>query len=233
MEVREKIIKIIRENRISTTEVADVLGKKGHVKGPMPIIPGLHKVGFVEFVYAWNESNWEVHEQLQNISEDRIVYIHGIQCEERAIFGDLVSKYILLYKRASAIIVNGLLRDAHTLIKEKYPMWCTGFTPIGCFNTKNETMPPKEMLEMLYSTFQGAVIVADDSGVILIEKEFLTEDLIKKLEFIELQEDVWYFCMDAHKMSTFEIVCQKKYLSVDGLISKDKLNELSTFSTAG
>ncbi len=232
MTTQEKIIKTIKENRISTTEVADVLNKKGHIKGPLPIISGLHKVGIVEFIYAWNESNWEVHEQLQTINENRIVYVHAMNCGERAIFGDLVSKYILLYKRAEGIIVNGFMRDAHTLIKERYPIWCTGLSPIGCVNSKNDTVPPSEELASLRERFQDAIIVADDTGVVIIEKAEINEDFLKRLSFIELQEDVWFFCMDTHKLSTYEIVCEKKYLNQEGLIGRDRLEELSSFSSA-
>jgi len=232
MNIQEKLIKTIRDNKISTTEVADVLGKKGHIKGPLPVTEGLHKVGLVEFVYAYNESNWEVHEQLQFIQEGKMVYIHGINCNEKAIFGDLVAKYVLLYKRAEAIIVNGFMRDIHTLKKEKYPIWCTGYTPIGCNNVKNESLPSTDELEILKNMYQDAIFVADDTGVVIIEKKFQTEEFVKKLDFIELQEDVWFFCMDTHKMSTFEVVCEKKYLSEKGLIGTDKLIELSSFSTA-
>ena len=232
MTIQEKIIKTIRDNKISTTEVADVLGKKGHIRGPLPVTEGLHKVGLVEFVYAWNESNWEVHEQLQYINEGRMVYVHGMNCNEKAIFGDLVAKYVLLYKRAEAIIVNGFMRDIHTLKKEKYPIWCTGYTPIGCTNIKNDDLPPDSELKVLRDLYQDAIFVADDTGVVLITKEQQNEELIKKLDFIELQEDVWFFCMDTHKMSTYEVVCQKKYLSEKGLINTEKLVELSSFSTA-
>jgi regulator of RNase E activity RraA len=189
-------------------------------------------VGLVEFVYAWNESNWEVHEQLQFINEGRMVFVHGMNCNEKAIFGDLVAKYVLLYKRAEAIIVNGFMRDIHTLKKEKYPIWCTGYTPIGCTNVKNDVLPPESELKTLRDLYQDSIFVADDTGVVLITKEQQNEEFIKKLDFIELQEDVWFFCMDTHKMSTYEVVCQKKYLSEKGLINTEKLVELSSFSTA-
>ena len=46
-----------------------------------------------------------------------------------AIFGDIVAKYLLLYKGSEGIIVNGFVRDVHTLIKEiSHLVWCD---PIG------------------------------------------------------------------------------------------------------
>ena len=163
--------------------------------------------------------------------EGKIVYIHGINCGDRAIIGDLVSKYIFLYKKAKAVVINGFVRDAHTIIKENYALWSLGATPIGCVNIKNETLPPAEELEALREKFDKGIMVCDDSGVVLIEPGQISETIIEKLKFIELQEDIWYFCLDTHKMSTYEIVCEKKYLNIDGLVDTAKLIQLSKFTT--
>ena len=48
-----------------------------------------------------------------------------------------------------------------------------------------------------------------------IPKKEISEKLINKLKFIELQEDIWFYCVDTLKMSTFDTVCQKKYLEED------------------
>ena len=230
--MKSKVISLIKDNRISTTEVADVLGKTGNIENIFPINPMQFFVGDVVFVYALNNSNWEVHEQLHHLNlEDKIVYIHGINCN-RAIFGDLVSKYILLYKKAKAIVVNGKVRDAHTLIKEKYPIWATGVSPIGCVNIKNDEPVDNDLYLSLKEKYDGSIIVCDDSGVVLIPNEKINETLIEKLNFIEYQEDIWFFCLDTHKMSTYEIVCEKQYLTRKGLLDEKQLLELSKFSTA-
>ena len=59
--------------------------------------------------------------------------------------------------------------------------------------------------------YNGAIAVCDDCGVVIIPKEYHTEDFYKSLEFIEEQEDIWFDCIDRLKMSTFETVCLKKY----------------------
>jgi len=37
---------------------------------------------------------------------------------------------------------------------------------------------------------------------------------LKRLEFVEAQEDIWYECVDRRKWSTFDTVCLKKYLQI-------------------
>ena len=58
-------------------------------------------------------------------------------------------------------------------------------------------------------------MVCDDSGVVMIPKQAINQTLINKLKFIELQEDIWFYCVDTLKMSTFDTVCEKKYLTED------------------
>lgn len=229
----KQIIREIEKNKISTTETADILGKKGALKNLFPLNPGHFRVGEVIFIYAYNQSNWEVHEQIAKLDcKNKIVYIHGLKCLERAILGDLVTKYLFLYKQCKALVVNGYVRDAHRLIKENYPLWCQGVTPIGCHNVKNEILPSAIEINKLRKKFDKGIMVCDDCGVVLIEAQQIQTNIIEKLKFIELQEDIWYFCLDRHKMSTFEIVCQKKYLTESGLIEKKQLLKLSKFSTS-
>lgn len=209
--MKEKIIDYIKINRVSTTEVADCLGKSGLFEGAEILNRGKFKVGSVKWVYAYDESNWSVHEQIRDISEGDIVMIEAFNCGDRAVIGELVSKYILLYKRAAAIVSNAKFRDGARLIKEDYPIWCTGLTPIGCFNTKNERSLNDELYEKHYEKYNGSIAVCDDSGVVIIPKEYHTKEFYDKLMAIEEQEDIWFDCLDRRKWDTYDIVCLKKY----------------------
>ena len=211
MEEREQIIKYIRVNKVSTTEVADCLGKTGVLPNVMPVNRGQFQVGKVKWVYAYNESNWDVHEQVRDTEKDDIVYIETFQCGDRAIVGELVSKYILLYRQAAAIVTNTKMRDAHRLIKEQYPIWCTGFSPVGCFNMKNSQPFDQAIIKDRMENVNGSIMVCDDSGVVIIPKEQITEDMLQKLIAIEEQEDIWFDCIDRRKWDTFDTVCLKKY----------------------
>lgn len=211
MDITDRIIEYIQMNKVSTTEVADCLGKTGVLPDIYPVNRGQFQAGRVKWVYAYNESNWEVHEQIRDVQKGDIVYIEAFHCNDRAIIGELVSKYILLYRKAAAIVTNARMRDAHKLIKEKYSVWCAGFSPVGCFNTKNEVPFDIKIIEERKQNVDGTVIVCDDSGVVLIPKDHLTEEFYQKLEAIEEQEDIWFDCIDRRKWDTFDTVCLKKY----------------------
>ena len=214
---RNIIIEYIQNNRVSTTEVADCLGKSYGFASPemLPINKGHFIVGETNYLYAVEGSNWNIHEDLHNNKySDSVIFIDAIDVEDRALVGDLVSKYCLLYLSNRAIVTNGKMRDAHRLIKENYPIWCSGVSPVGCFNTKPEHIDKYDIqIKERKNNIQGAVTVCDDSGVVIIPKDKLNEDFYNKLIEIEKQEDIWYECVDARKWSTFDTVCMKRYMN--------------------
>ena len=209
--MKNKIIELIKRNRISTTEVADCLGKKGLFKNAFPLNKSHFKVGVIHYTFIDSQSNWNMHKDIQNVSENSIVLVDDLGTHGRASFGELVSKYLLLYRQSAGIITNTKVRDAHSLVKENYPIWCRGTNPIGCFNTKPLKQIDSKVIRKRRDKFDGAVAVCDDSGVIIIKKKFLNETFFNKLVEMENLEDKWFDCMDRLKMNTFDIVCKKKY----------------------
>ena len=205
MNIKEQIIEYIKKNRVSTTEIADCMGKTGAVENVSAINRGHFRVGEVKWVYAYEESNWSIHEQIVDVEENKIIFVQTFNCGKRAAFGELVSKYLLLYRQSVAIVVNGYMRDAAALIKENYPIWCKGFNPVGCFNKKPQTDLDADLIKTGKMSY--------DCGVVLITNEYLNENMLEALKKIELQEDIWFDRLDRYKENTFEIVCQKKYLN--------------------
>lgn len=213
--VKTKIIEYIKTNRVSTTEIADCLGKKGVIENVQPLNQGHFCVGEIAYYFSVGESNWNVHEDLQKGCRNKIVFIDAIDVNNRAIVGDIVSKYVLLYQGAYAIVTNGKMRDAHTLLKENYPIWCGGVSPVGCFNKKVDTSPYLEEINIRRKFFEGSIAVCDDSGCVVIPKNQINQDFLSKIEKIEEQEDIWYDCIDQKKWSTYRTICLKEYLTKD------------------
>lgn len=214
--MKNAIIDFIKRNRVSTTELADCMNKSGSIYNVAAINRGHYKVGSLKWVYAVNETNWDVHKQIESVEDNDIVFIENLVESQKAIFGDLVSKYLILYRQASAIITNGLLRDAPHLIKENWPIWCKGFTPIGFSN--DEQKISKELMSLIKEkkeSYEEAIAVCDDTGVVIIPKEYHTKEFLLKIKDIEEQEDIWFDCIDRKNYSTFETVCLKKYLDTN------------------
>lgn len=207
-EIMEKIIEKIKKNRISSTEIMDTLGKDfEYYLDVKPLISGSYVVGKVFTVHVINKSNWWIHLDLIDVPKDSIVVVKCLG-ENRAAFGSLVAKYILLYKQCKAIICDGNLRDAQELIKQQYPIWTNGLSSVGCFNTYSEA--GEKQYQEIQVWVNEEIAVADDTGVALIPMSKHTEEYIKKLDFIEWQEDKWFECIDKG-WDTFKTVCKKEY----------------------
>lgn len=230
MSYQEKILEYCMDNRVSTTEVADALGKTGALPKVQPINFNQFRVGPVRTIFTANNSNYAVHEQIRDVQKGEVVVIFPHNCENRAIIGDLVSKYILLYKGAAAVVVQGLVRDAARLRREGYAVWAEGVSPLGCFNVPSEKPYPQDIEKQLRESYEGGIAVCDDGGVTVIRRDLLTDEMLVRLRRIEMQEDIWFFCLDTLKWDTKKIVCDKAYLTEQGLLSSihiEQLNELS------
>lgn len=210
--INDKIMDYLIRNRVSTTEVADCLGKTGALEGVMPVNRGKYAVGTVKWIYTYQESNWPMHEQIQDVEENSVVLFEAFGCGNRALFGELVSKYLLLYCQCRALVVLGNVRDAAGIIRQDYSVWCKGYNPVGCFNERPSEELDQKLVEAHRRKYDGAVAVCDDCGVVLIPKSCVTEEFLEKLKAIEDQEDLWFDRLDHYKENTYQIVCQKTYL---------------------
>ena len=125
------IVQYIRMNRVSTTEVADCLGKTGAVSYLRPLTAGSYVVGEVFLAVAHHGTNWPVHERVRYAPPGSVVIIETYECDDRAIIGDLVAKFLTLYRQVAAVAVVGKVRDAPRIIRERWPVWSDGVTPVG------------------------------------------------------------------------------------------------------
>lgn len=222
----EEIIRFCRKNRVSTTEVADAMGKTGVFPKVLPISLNQYRVGFVRCIFTANNSNYAVHEQVRDVKEGEVVIVFAHQCDERAIIGDLITKYVLLYRGAEAIVVQGMVRDAAHLRREGFAIWSDGVSPLGCHNQLTEAYPKDLELEMR-EKFEGGIAVCDDGGVTVIPAARINAETLERLQQIEIQEDIWFFCLDTLKWDTKKIVCDKDYLKETDLFSKTHLEQLN------
>jgi regulator of RNase E activity RraA len=224
MDIKEKILNYIIKNKLSTTEVADAMGKTGLVQGVFPLNNEDYKVGSVKVCFAWDDTNYNVHKQFKEIEKDDIIFVCPYKFDDIAVLGDLMVKYALTYQQAKALIVLGKVRDVSKLYKEKFSIWSEGYTPIGCKNTKENFNLSKTFQQEMIERFDGGIAVCDAAGVVVISVRHLDEDMLNRLHLIEIQEDIWNYSLNTLGWDTKKIVCDKAYLQ-ERLIFPKELNK--------
>lgn len=212
MDYEQAIIDLCARNRISTTEVADALGKSGVLPTPKPLIDGQYAVGRIRCAFTAYGSNYELHSHLENAQPGEVLLIFTHECESRAVLGSLVTKFLGLYRQVAGIVVLGLARDRASLLREDAKLWCEGYTPLGCVNEPGPLFPPDEA-QRLRDMYDGGVAVCDGGGVVAITADKVGPELLDRLHWIEAQEDLWFYCLDTLKWTTRDIVCHKRYLT--------------------
>jgi len=225
MSIDKEIISFLKKNRVSTTEVADALGKTGVLSDVLPVIEDMHEVGRIHCVFAANESNYQVHDEIRNVNENDIIIVFVHNCGDRAILGELITKYSLLYRGAKALVVDGKVRDIAAIKRSKFKVWCKGTNPIGCSNAAAGKFP-QDKRDKLMSKYNGAIAVCDDGGVVIIDNSNVHAEMLNKLRCIEMQEDIWFFCLDTLKWDTKRIVCDKEYFNESNLLSSAHIEQL-------
>lgn len=212
MNFTDQILNYIQSNRVSTTEIADALGKDGVLPGLRPLVTEQYRVGRIRTIFAANGSNYSVHEQIRDVQAGDVVLIFVHNCGDKAILGDLISKFLLIYRQVAAVVVDGLVRDAARLRRENYAVWSAGVTPLGCHN-KPAPPFPEDQAEKLRNDYDGGLAICDEGGVVLIPSRHLGKELLERIKRVETQEDLWYYCLDTLKWDTKRIVCDKDYFS--------------------
>lgn len=221
MDIKDKILNYIIKNKVSTTEVADAMGKTGLVEGVSPLNIGDYKAGYVRVCFAWDNTNYNVHEDFKKIQEDEVVLVCCYKFHGVAVLGEVMAKYALTYQQVKALVVLGKIRDVSRLYKEAYPIWSEGFTPIGCNNLKESFTLPLDFKQSMLEKYDKGIAVCDDSGVVVIPFKYLNEDMLERLYLIEIQEDIWNYSLNTLGWNTKEIVSDKRYYEEESLFPKE------------
>lgn len=213
MTVFDRVMAFIQDNKISTAEVGDALGKIGGVANVSPLKNNFYAVGELFYTCAYAESNWNIHNDVANTPKNSIVFVDNLDSTDKALFGEIVSRFIIEKKQAKAIVTNGKIRDVSEMLSLSIPIWHAGTNPIGCFNSKpvfTDTMD--ELAQKRKIELNGSIVVCDDDGVVIIKKDQITDDFLDRLKKLQQQEKVWKECVFEKEWDTFETICLKRYM---------------------
>lgn len=206
--MKEEILKFIKENTMSTSDVADALGRKGHIEGIKAINKGAYAVGTAYYTYALHDSNWYTHRDFQKIPEGSIVFVDSIYTSDSlAIAGELMICYAQRKRGACGMVFNGSIRDVERL--KYYNVWAKGRSPIVCHKSQSNKSTSGAInvhIEKLKKEFESSILVCDDTGIVRVPSEAMTDEFMRSLKEVRQRERLWKEELEKGK-STFDITC--------------------------
>lgn len=202
-----EIIDKINSLNLSSTQVADALGKKGSLSGFNILNFNGRLVGRTAIVYTYGRSNFHLHQSIQNVECNSIVVIVPIDCGDLAVFGELVTRFLFEKKGAIGVVVLGNIRDYDEIENKNYPIWFYGTNPIGCSNKK----PIMSVINSRYDEYHyldNGVGVLDKTGFTIVDNSILTEETITALNNVKDKEILWETEIFTQNKTTFEVICK-------------------------
>lgn len=210
--MKKKIITFIKEHKFSTAEISDALGKQGSIEDVEPIIKGLYFVGELFYTYAYAESNWFIHNDIVHIPKNSIVFIENLDKTNKALFGEIVSRFIFEKKEAIAIVTNGKIRDKKDILNFNVPIWHIGTNPTGCYNNRPVFTDSLDILaQERKKELKNSILICDDDGVIIIKEKDINDTLFTNLKKLREQEKIWKECVFKKGWNTFDTICLRRY----------------------
>lgn len=180
--------------RLDTTSISDALdrlGIRGGCLGILPQVPGTKAVGRA-FTVRYRPCGIEkgtVGDFLEDVEPGQIVVLDNGGRTYGTVWGDIMTVYAM--KRGiSGTVIDGVCRDLPKILELKYPIFTRGrFMVTGKDRVEVDTInAPVSISDILVKP--GDIVVADDTGVVIVPFERAEEILKIAIEIDEVEKKI-------------------------------------------
>ena len=190
-----------------------------------PIYPGARIAGSAITVLTHPGDNWMIHVAIELCHPGDILVVGCSTNNADGFFGDLLAESCNVCG-VKGLVIDGGVRDTRDLTKMKFPVWSKSINAKG---TVKETVGAVNVPIVCAGQYvtPGDVVIADDDGVVIVERKFAAtvladgkkreENETKKRERLAAGE----FGLDIYKM--------RQRLEDKGLVYLDSLDEYENF----
>lgn len=181
-------------SKLSTPTVSDALDKlgiRGGCQGLSPIVPGKNFVGTaftVKFVPVGTVKT-KAGDFIDDVKEGEVIVIDNGGRQYCTVWGDILT-HMAIQKRIAGTVIDGVCRDVDGIIERGYPIYTRGhFMVTGKDRVAlQNTNLPVSICDVVVNP--GDIIMADQSGVLVIPKDHAQQVLTVALEIDSVEEGI-------------------------------------------
>ena len=174
-------------SRLSVASLAESQGKRNVMdQGIRPVISGTRVAGKAITVQCFDADNLMIHAAVEFCKKGDILVVSTLSETRNGYFGELLARS---YMGAGAVglIIDGGVRDVKDLRKIGFPVWSRYVNVVGT-SKKNPGSVNVPIVCGNVKICAGDFVVADDDGVVVIERNDVYET-IKKAEERDKREE--------------------------------------------